>query len=321
MGRRGIKTTVPADAARLENYNQLKEIIQSFASGKTSSLVIVGSPGLSKSKSVELALGDVAKEYLYIKGGHCSPMKMYELLYNNKDVPVVLDDVNIMLGDKKIQQFIRALTETNKYRKIEYESFDRRFEAAGLPSHFTTTSPVCIVTNWWEDSPMYYGIASRAEFFVLDFSWAEVHKYVGEWFWDQEIFDYVGSKIPQLKKPDIRMYIKAYSRKMGKLKHLPWKAAIDSHIDDNMGQVIRTLLADKTYRSDRKRAEKFAADGHGVIQTFYTRSAEIKKMLESPIPKIKLKAKNPPKEARPADAIVHDPDDELNVLLKMNNDY
>lgn len=314
MSRRGMKTTVPDHATKLKTYKAFGEIVRSFAEGKTDLLVIVGPPGLSKSQTLKRSVADT--DALLIKG-HSTPMKFYELAYYAKDQPIILDDVNTLLSNKLNQEYVRALTETDKYKKIQYSTSSKAFDKLGIPQHFWTESGVCIITNWWEESALFTALESRAEFFVLDFSWAEVHREVGTWFWDQEIYDYVAAKIPQLRQPDMRIYMKAWKRKKAGLKHLPWQDVIDEHIATGNHQVVREYLADGRFKSDRKRAEDFVANGFAnSIQTFYTLAHEVRRWQEGAVPKIKLGRKQPPVEARPEDAAIPDSEFELEDALE-----
>jgi hypothetical protein len=294
MSRRGMKTTVPDHATKLKTYKAFGEIVRSFAEGKTDLLVVCGPPGLSKSQTLKHATEGT--DALLVKG-HVTPLRFYELAYHARNKPIVLDDVNQFMSNKLNQEYVRALTETDQLKKLEYQTSSKAFEALGIRKKFETSSGVCIITNWWEDSPLFAALESRAEFFVLDFSWAEVHREVGKWFWDQEVYDYVGEKIPQLRQPDMRLYMKAWKRKVAGLKYLPWREVIDEHIATGNHQVVREYLADPKYKSDRKRAEDFVENGFAKsIQTFYSLAHEVRRWNEGAVPKIKLTRKNRPVE-------------------------
>ncbi len=140
----------------------------------------------------------------------------------------MIDDANEFLAEKLNQQFVRSLTETDAYKRMEYDSASKTFQAMEIPSHFYTKSPVCIISNWWADTPLFRALESRAEFFNFAPSWCELHREVGTWFWDQEIYDYVGKNLHKLRSPDARLYVKAANRKEAGLSANPWKSLIDS---------------------------------------------------------------------------------------------
>lgn len=309
MARTGLKTTLPENATKLTTYRQLAEIVGSFVQGHQPLLVILGAPGLAKSQTLKHATKNV--HALLVKG-HRSPMQFYAACYMAKDQPIIVDDANEFLSEKLNQQFIRSLTETDSFKRLEYDSSAKSFVRLGIPTHFYTKSPVCIISNWWRDDPLFNALESRAEFFNFTPSWPELHREVGTWFWDQQIYDYVAKNIPFLKAPDARLYVKAYNRKKGNLQHLPWQNLIDEAADDEAGQRVRELVHDRKIRTNDARARMFVTEGYGSRATFYRRLSEIMAWLpaDESVPRIRLTRSSPPIEPRPQDAYMEPEEDE-----------
>jgi hypothetical protein len=65
----------------------------------------------------------------------------------------------------------------------EYGSTSSILEKENLPKFFYVKSPVCFITNYWDSSdPVFQALESRAEFFVVEVTWEELHRDVAHWF-------------------------------------------------------------------------------------------------------------------------------------------
>ena len=256
---RGSKHSVPAKAQKVTRYAELKELYEAYAVGKINLLVVQGAPGLGKGKGLKAALE--GKGGLYVKG-YRTPLKFHLELYRHKDKPVAIDDADDFLNTKKLREQVKHLTETDPYKKIDYGSTTKILVQMGVPSFFFTTSSCAIICNTWDsDDPICWGIESRAEFIHFTPSWAEVYNEIGKWFWDQEIYDYLWERLPSLREPDMRLVVRAWDRKKGGLKEMPWQQVIDAHVDDKHNLLLRELLSeasDGRKKSDDKPRKKEA---------------------------------------------------------------
>jgi hypothetical protein len=208
---------------------------------------------------------------------------------------------------------VKALTETDKYKRLAYGTKTKILEEERVPKFFWTSSPVCLIANYWRSGDaIFRALESRAEFIYFDPDWAEVYREVGTWFWDQEIFDYVWERLETLKKPDMRLFVKAHNRKKAGLAKMDWRKLIDDHIDDHvddhvddaLGLAVRRLLDDQSYESNDARAKAFIRETEAHRSTFYRRLAQIRRYrpLEKP-PRIVLTHTAPPVEPRPDEAV------------------
>jgi len=301
MPRRSNKPPKTADP--VTKYNELEELLSAFASGDIPLLVVVGRSGLGKSRSIRRAIG--TKEALVIKGRK-SALDFYLDLYAHKDKPVILDDAEDLMGQRLCRDYVKALTETEDFRRLDYGTRTRILAEEDVPPFFWTKSNVAVITNHWtETDPIFVALESRAEFIYFDPDWAEVYREVGKWFWDQEIFDYVGERLDSLREPDVRLYLKAYNRKKAGLSKLGWRRLIDAHVDDKYGLAVRRLLDDKSHPSNTARAEAFIKETEADRATFYRRLKQIKRYRPGKKPRrIVLKTKSPPQMDRPTDGKV-----------------
>ncbi len=129
-------------------------------------------------------------------------MHFYELCHAYRDKPIIIDDTDEIMDDKRCRGFIKVLTETESTRSLTWDTDTTRLSA---PPDFETSSPVCVIANAWDEKDHIYrcGIESRAFFIYFNPDWEEVYKYVGEWFWDQEIMDFVHARLMTLGPPDV----------------------------------------------------------------------------------------------------------------------
>jgi hypothetical protein len=307
MGRKATRNQ-PETATRLGTFAEQREVLEAFAKGSFSLLVLKGRPGITKSRHVRKAINGTGAGY--IKGFH-TKLDYYELLYQYQDKPIVLDDANRLLEDKDTREMTRDLTETDTYKKLEYGSTSCILEKKNLPRFFYTKSPVCFITNFWNSSdPVFQALESRAEFFVIEVTWDELHLDVANWFWDQEIFNYVQERLHLLREPDARLYVKAWERKKSGLKLTPWTKLIDDYCDDPHGLIIRKLLKEEL-SSDNLRFTAYLKETEKLgikplaRSNFYARCKKIRSCLpRNPLPKIILENTSPPEEARPTDGIL-----------------
>ncbi len=224
----------------------------------------------------------------------------------------MIDDANEFLAEKLNQQFVRSLTETDAYKRMEYDSASKTFQAMEIPSHFYTKSPVCIISNWWADTPLFRALESRAEFFNFAPSCCELHREVGTWFWDQEIYDYVGKNLHKLRSPDARLYVKAANRKEAGLSANPWKSLIDSAHDDAEGQRVAGVAGRQEDPHERSASQALRGGGLRQSSNVLSSNGRDPSMAagERRGARNQAQAEGAPKAERPHDAVVPDSDDD-----------
>ncbi len=297
------RTSPPAGATVVTTYKGLNELVHAFAAGHIPLLVIVARPGLGKSRLVQQAVEN--QKALIIKLRK-SGLDFYTDLYAAKDLPVVLDDADNLISQPLCREYVKALTETDQYKRLSYGTKTKILEEENVPKFFFTTSPVCLIANRWNSrDAIFHALESRAEFSYFDPDWSEVYREVGGWFWDEEIYDYVWERLGDLKEPDMRLFVKAHNRKRAGLSTMNWRKLIDDYLDDALGLEVRRLMDDPSFKSNTDRAQAFTERTKANRATFYRRLAQIKRYRPQAMPgRIILKHSAPPVEARPADGEV-----------------
>jgi hypothetical protein len=331
--QRGSRHDRPDSAHIVRDYARMKQIAQAFAEGKVKLLILLGAPGKGKGQIVKRAMHDqeptsedqlrhapppetqpVLGPGLYIKG-YISPIKLHIEAYKHRDAPICIDDADVFFADVQLRERTKHLTETDKFKLLAHSSLSKDLIAENVPQEFWTTSPVCIIRNVWDSSDhINQAIESRGMSVVFEPTWAEAYTYIGSWFWDQEIYDYLLEKMPFLREPDIRIVIKAYDLKMAAIEGFHWKSVIDQHITDPAHQLAAEYLnrdesefGGKEQRIDAWIAAVKTQDPQAAASraTWHRLKTEIEKQLAVSRPdRIILQRNTPPKQLRPSDSAI-----------------
>lgn len=256
--------TIPPEAEVLRTYDELREFRDSFFNGEFSFLLLVGRHGLSKSWEFEERCkprkdrnGNEFSIAHYIKGNVSAP-EAYRLCYLNRNQLLVFDDAERLWADRNGRYLLRDLTECKSWKQANWRVDNKRFEREGIPKSFLTCSRLCLIMNRFAfgDALEYDAIVDRGQFTYFDPPVLEIHKNTALWFWDQEIFDYVGEHL-NLITPDTlssRTYVKAYERKAKG----DWKEFIARrHFTQSGEQWALALESDPKYRSVDERVAEF----------------------------------------------------------------
>lgn len=307
MGRKGFH--VPEGISKVTTYAELGGLVSGFVEGHIPLLAILGTPGLSKSQTLKAAIGD--RRCLFVKGRK-SALSFYTSLYEFKDEPVLIDDADDLMGQKQCRSYIKALTETDTFKRLDYDTKTKILDDEGVPKHFVTTSPTCIITNAWsENDPIYGALASRAELVYFAPDWNEVYRQCASWFWDQEILDYIHARLSILRTPDLRIVTKAWNRKKAGNSLLDWRKVIDDHCDDSTGLLLRRLLDDPRHKTNTARCRHWCGETGKDRATFYRHMAEIKGYRPTEMqPRLFVSRTTPPVVARPDDGPVEDSEEQ-----------
>jgi len=208
----------PSDAIVLQEYEQLATYLQSFARGDFDLLLIIGRSGTGKSEAVKSTLGlsgsskraSQHSSVLYVEG-HMGSFGLYRQLYAHRDQPVVIDDFDRLHTRVDCVRLLKPLCNGAPVKRITWFS-NATVHSSDLPESFTTKSRVVLITNDWRSlNEDVRALEDRA--IIIDFapSNATVHRYVGEWFEDREVYDLIGQVVETAPLLSMRHYIKGRS--------------------------------------------------------------------------------------------------------------
>lgn len=252
---------LPSHTLVVDDFNEFRELIQSWIDGHYELMVILGGAGLGKSETIErqmsIAKGKPNSKWAYIKG-KISPLKLYQTLHDYRLLPIIFNDVDTLLKDETNVSLLKCVCDTSKVKKVQWSSTHSAF--GSLPKNFDSISQVMLITNSWEKvSQNITALHNRGIVVLFRPTALEVHREVAEggWFDDQEVWDFVGKNLYLMTQPDFRFYLHARNHKRaGK----DWKdltlRMMESALDFEAGQTgkekeklifVAKLLADRKY--------------------------------------------------------------------------
>ena len=216
--------TIPADAELIRTYDELREFHESFFRGEISFLLLQGRAGLGKSVEFEASCkprkdrdGNPYTIAHYVKG-NVTPVEAYKLAYENRDKLLVFDDAERLWADRNGRYLLRDLTENKPRKTVSWRTANKELASQGIPKSFETSSRVCLIMNRFDfgGAHEYDAIVDRAQFVYFDPSPLEIHKNTALWFYDQEVFDFIGNHLQAVdpNKLSSRAYVKAHERKL-----------------------------------------------------------------------------------------------------------
>ena len=265
---------VPKRAEVIRSYADFYGEMDAFGHGERTLLIVVGPPGTSKSTAAR----DHLKNARVIQGGS-TPYRLYQELYENRDLPIVLDDADRVFRDKRGVFLLKLLAQTEKLKTIQWNSNTAEIRSGDLPAEFTTTSRVLIVANSWpDDDPDIAAIESRGHLRYFAPSFGEMHRYAKEFVDDLEVYEFVGANLPFFECLDLRLYFKAGEVKATGVRTGDadgWKGYVRQQMMPVEKRVALNLMHDATLASDNQRAKEFARLTSAAPRTFYRYRDEI----------------------------------------------
>jgi hypothetical protein len=280
----------PQDAFLLHTYHELRQFTEAFAQGHFHLLILVGGPGLAKSHLLRDAVGH---DSCWIEG-NATPLGMYVQLWQHRDRPVIIDDVDSLYANPAGVRLLKCLCQTDPVKTVAWHSTAAALDRDAVPRQFTTTSRVAIICNAWKTlNDNVAAVQDRGHVLIFEPTPLEVHQHVAGWFWDQEIFDWFGRHLHLIRQPSMRYYVRAAELKQA---GMDWEKALPCpHLSPTTLLVAR-LQADPHYPTEEARARAFVASGAGCRATYFNHARKLPTSRAAP--SIPLAHGMPPQEER-----------------------
>ena len=278
-------------------YAEFQVLVENFAAGKYNCLVIIGGPGTGKSENMRRAIE--GKRGLYCSGGQLTPLQFYIDCYLHRREPIILDDANMIMATDVGRRLIMSLTDTRPVKTLDWRSSNPSLAKQGVPNSFQTKSRLCYMSNsWLSDSPAAEALEDRAHLIRFEPSAREVHLYTRDWFWDDEILDFIGKHLHLIDRHSCRIYYNASERKKA---GQDWEKYILGLCHDTNLRLIQDLQKDPECRTQEDRAKKFMEMTGRSRATYFNHKKKLNKngQMEPIKPvdlptRLKTKGKPPP---------------------------
>jgi hypothetical protein len=260
-----MQDTRPEGAITLTTYAELDQFVAAFADGRMNLVLLIGEGGLQKTRSLRAVLpcGCWCE-------GQNTAWGLYQTLWENRDEFVILDDVDELYADKGCVRLLKQLCQTERLKTLTWNTKS----AAGFPpKQFQTTSRVIVLANDWKTANRNVrALQDRGVTLVFEPTHLEVHARTAEWFWDQEVYDWVGDRLHLIPRHSMRVYILATELKAA---GLPWSDLLLRQWVSPKTEAIVQLLADPSFKTEEARAQAFEARGLGSRSTYFDRKKRI----------------------------------------------
>ena len=284
---------------RVTTYAELEKIVLAFARGDLRLLILLGGHGLGKSRIMRQALRG---QTCWLQG-NTSVFGLYCQLWHHRHQPVVLDDLDGLYACRDGVRLLKCLTQSEPSKQVSWYTDAATLRRDEIPQEFSTTSRVALITNEWQTlNRDVAALQDRGHLVIFQPSALEVHLRTAEWFWDQEIFDFVGERLHLIQEASLRHYLAAWELKQARLD---WKSLVLSRCLSGRALLVAQLQADSKYSSEVQRVQAFIASGGGSRSTYFNLSR--KQPARVAAPAIQLNHPTPERQAS---------DDEIQRILR-----
>lgn len=266
---------VPREVIRLADYSQLELYLTKFARGELGLVLLLGRHGTGKSESVRQTLAKPGDEsgVLYVEG-HMQPFGLYRQLWDYRNQPVVLDDLDRLYADPDCVRLLKPLCNTVREKRLHWLT-NLTMNDGALPSSFTTTSSVILIANEWKSiNPNVRALEDRA--IILHFCPPneEVHRKVGQWFDDPEVYAFLGKIMPIVPSVSMRHYCKGAQLRRAGLAD--WRnSLLQMVIPDRRTACAIAVQHDPDLRSEGQRVARFKVTTGASRATYFRIKAKI----------------------------------------------
>jgi hypothetical protein len=277
MKTRHPSPAMPREAIVLTTYAQLNLYLGKFSAGELGLVLLLGRHGTGKSESVKRALSvpDAATPLaenapntpLYIEG-HMQPFGLYRQLWDKRNQAIVLDDLDRLYADSDCVRLLKPLCNTVKHKRLHWLT-NLTMNDGAIPSSFTTSSNVILIANEWKSlNPNVRALEDRAIVLHFNPSNDEVHRRVGEWFDDPEVYEFLGRVMAVVPTISMRHYCKGSQLRRAGLAD--WRISLlQMAIPDTREACVISVQHDPNLQSEQQRVEHFTASTKCSRATYF----------------------------------------------------
>lgn len=279
MPTRTRSPSVPREVIRLTSYPQLDLYLSKFARGELGLVLLIGRHGTGKSESVRRCLsgslsgGSSDANVLYVEG-HMQPFGLYRQLWEYRNQPVVLDDLDRLYADSDCVRLLKPLCNTVRMKTLHWLT-NLTMNEGGLPSSFSTSSCVILIANEWKSlNPNVRALEDRA--IILHFcpSNDEVHQRVHDWFDDPEVYEFLGTLMPMISAVSMRHYRKGSQLRRAGLAD--WRTSLlQMVIPDSRAACVLAVQHDPALLSEEQRVQRFTVTTGASRATYFRIKARL----------------------------------------------
>ena len=218
--------------------------------------------------------GKIASQnVLYCKGGQLTPLEFFIQCFKHRHEPIILDDANAIMQKDIGKRLVMSLTESRPVKTLDYRTTNKLLEQEQVPTTFHTRSRVCYISNsWLADSAEAQALEDRAHLVWFNPPAKEVHLFTAAWFWDDDIFQYIGSRLHLIDEHSCRLYTRAAELKQA---GMDWKRHIDRNCYGTHVRLFQELQEDDRFEKEEDRIKEWCRQTQKSRATYFNLKREL----------------------------------------------
>lgn len=240
----------------INTYRELEEFFEMFKKQNADLIIFVSKAGLGKTTTFKKIMGK--KKHVYISI-HSTPLRTYKKLYENKNRPVCIDDLDSITNPTMVALF-KCLADTTPQKEIHWGTTSRLL--GEVPEKFKTESNLCILVNQFNiNNPLLVPLVNRGFDLRFEPSNLEILKKIREIAKSQnltksekQVLEFIEKHYEEIKDFSLRTYIKALQLFRDNKKK--WKERFMKMVSFDEKKIAVILLLEK-YKTDKERIKEF----------------------------------------------------------------
>lgn len=264
-------------------YNSLKNTIKLITNSPLFNLAIIqGINGIGKTYQIKKKLEDMNEEYV-VKEGRITTLQLYNFVWANKDLTIILDDVPRILDNPIRRGLVMSMCDTDN-KKVSYTT-SRDIEAE---EEFEFGGSLIVVLNDLENlGADKEALLTRGYYLNLDFTYEEIMEIIFELSKKDlrlgmnkkerlEVARWLRDNTSKLTK---NLNIRTFQKALDTSKILKdWKKYVKEEVlkENEMLSLCYDIV--KGNRGRKKQVEKFKEETGMSRRTFYRKIKELKEI-------------------------------------------
>lgn len=259
----------PSEAITVTTYADLDRYISKIADRALDLLLLLGRPGTGKTERVRRVIRRACGDDAMHVEGHAQPFGMYRGLWEHRDQPIILDDLDKLYANPDSVRLLKPLCDSRPSKRLSWLTNATRQEG-GPPAAFDTRSPVILIANEWRTvNANVRALEDRAIIIHFDPSNAAVHQEVGRWCEDDVVYEFIGRHLSVVPHVSMRWYAKGQRLRNAGFEDWP-ASVLQMMCGDRPLATVASLVADPRFDSESARVAAFRRDT-GLSRASYFR--------------------------------------------------
>lgn len=267
--------SLPSHTITIRTYEKLEQFAQAFAAGHLNFLILIGRAGVGKSQCVRRSLSN---SVCWIDGT-ASPFGIYLSAWEYRDQLLVLDDVDGMYANQNGVRLLKCLCQSDAVKSVSWQSQAGELSKRNIPRHFQTRSRVAIIGNQWTATNAdVVALMDRGHVVLFEPDAVEVHRQASTWFWDAEVFEFIGQRLHLIKDHSLRTYVLASEQKLASLN---WRQFVLSRCLTGTALIVAEMKSDPQFSTEQERVRAFVEAGHGCRATWFNYARDLREVSDA----------------------------------------